>query len=117
MVAFQKFCEGLFTSYGKAPFNAFQRLKQGSELWEEKIQKGYSTWLNDEELKTLNILYQKRHILAHNEGIVDAMYIKKSGDTSYKEGQRIVVLDRDIDFLSLCLEKLGTGLKEACKSA
>ncbi|MCI5207389.1 MAG: hypothetical protein D3910_01020 [Candidatus Electrothrix sp. ATG2] len=117
VVAFQKFCEGLFASYGKAPFNAFQRLEQGSELWEKKIQKGYSTWLSNEELKNLNILYQKRHILAHNEGIVDAMYIKKSGDTSYKEGQRIVVLDRDIDYLALCLEKLGSGLKEACKSA
>jgi len=62
----------------------------------------------------LKILYQRRHILAHNEGIVDAKYIEKSDDSSYKEGQRIVVSDRDIDDLLNCLEKLGSGLKTAC---
>ena len=33
VVAFQKYCEGLYEPYGDVPFNAFQRLKQGSELW------------------------------------------------------------------------------------
>lgn len=117
VVAFQKYCEGLYTKFGKAPFNAFQRLEQGSELWEKAVQKNYSDWLNAEELVILKILYQKRHILAHNEGIVDAQYIKKSGDFSYKEGQRIVVSNKDIDVLLSCLEKLGNGLKSACGKA
>lgn len=113
VVAFQKYCEGLYSAYGKAPSNAFQRLGQGSELWKSAIQKGYDHWLNDEELARLKILYQRRHILAHNEGIVDAQYIKKSDDNLYKEGQRIGVSDRDIDDLLNCLEKLGSGLKTA----
>lgn len=117
VVAFQKYCEGLYNTYGKAPVNAFQRLEQGSNLWEKAIQKEYSCWLNSEELSQLNLLYQKRHILAHNEGIVDAKYIKNSNDKSYKEGQRIVVSDRDINVLLTCLEKLGNGLKEACEIA
>lgn len=117
VVAFQKYCEGLYSAYGKAPFNAFQRLEQGSTLWQEAIQKGYVSWLNSEELSQLNLLYQKRHILAHNEGIVDTKYIKNSSDKSYKEGQRIVISDKDIDILLNCLEKLGNGLKEACESA
>lgn len=111
VVAFQKYCDGLYSAYGQAPMNAFQRLKQGSELWESAIQKGYDYWLNTKELARLNTLFQRRHILAHNEGIVDAKYVEKSGDISYKEGQRIVVSDKDIDDLLNCLEKLGTGLK------
>lgn len=115
VVAFQKFCEGIYSPFGEPPFNAFQRLDQGSKLWETAIQKGYDYWLTEVELTKLKILYQRRHILAHNEGIVDAQYIKKSGDFSYKEGQRIVVSDKDIDDLLNCLDKLGEGIKEACK--
>lgn len=117
VVAFQKFCEGLHSPYGESPFNAFQRLEQGSVLWEKAIGMGYSSWLTQAELERLNVLYQKRHLLAHNEGIVDAQYIKKSGDTSYKEGQRIVVSGKDIDELLNHLDKLGGGLKAICNKA
>jgi RNA polymerase subunit RPABC4/transcription elongation factor Spt4 len=115
VVAFQKYCEGLYDRFGKAPFNAFQRLDQGSNLWLNAVQKGYSDWLYGKELAELNVLYQKRHILAHNEGIVDSQYIKKSGDASYKEGQRIVVSDKDIDALLSALEKLSKGIKAEVK--
>ncbi|RFC34501.1 MAG: hypothetical protein DID91_2727702637 [Candidatus Nitrotoga sp. MKT] len=117
VVAFQKFCEGLYSTYGEAPFNAFQRLEQGSALWEKAIGMSYSSWLEQTELERLNILYQKRHLLAHNEGIVDAQYIKKSGDASYKEGQRIVISEKDIGELLKHLDKLGSGLKAACNKA
>ena len=117
VVAFQKYCEGVYEPYGKAPFNAFQRLDQGSKLWKDAIQKDFSEWLSDEELITLNVLYQKRHILAHNEGIVDSTYIQKSCDSSYKEGQRIVVSEKDVDFLVFALEKLSKGIKGASSNA
>ncbi|MDH4162534.1 MAG: hypothetical protein OEW15_07570 [Nitrospirota bacterium] len=114
VVAFQKYCEGLYNRFGEAPFNSFQRLDQGSSLWRSAIQKGYSAWLSDPELAALNILYQKRHILAHNEGIVDSRYLEKSGDVAYKEGQRIVVSETDIDILVSTLDKLSKGIKEMC---
>lgn len=116
VVAFQKYCEGLYSKFGAAPFNAFQRLEQGSTIWKESIQMGYEDWLNSNEMNSLNILFQKRHLLAHNEGIVDSQYIKKSGDESYQVGQRIVVTDRDIDCLIKCLEALGQGLKNECEA-
>lgn len=114
VVAFQKFCEGMYTNFEKAPFNAFQRIEQGSSLWLSAVQKGYSDWLSSEELAKLNILYQKRHLLAHNEGIVDFQYINKSSDTTYKEGQRIVISNNDIDTLVSYLEKLSNGIKNVC---
>lgn len=110
VVAFQKYCEGKYEKFGKPPFNAFQRLKQGSELWESQFGFGYSDWLSSQELQELTILFQKRHILSHNEGIVDESYINKSGDTKYKLGQRIVVSQNDIYKLLKCLEKLSSSI-------
>ena len=83
-------------------------------MWERAIGKGYGDWLGPAELKRLKILYQKRHILAHNDGLVDAQYIRKSGDDMYKDGQRIVVSERDISELLTYLDKLGCALKAAC---
>lgn len=45
----------------------------------------------------LNIIFQKRHLLAHQEGIIDEKYIEKTGDTKYKVGQRIVVKQDDVN--------------------
>ena len=117
VVAFQKYCEGMYEPYGSAPFNAFQRLDQASSLWENAVQKGFESWLSEEELKALKILYQKRHLLAHNEGIVDSKYIQKSGDSTYKECQRIVILERDVEFLVNALNKLSKGIEAKCSNA
>lgn len=117
VVAFQKYCEGMHEPYGKSSFNAFQRLEQASELWKKAVKYGFEAWLTDNDLKSLGILYQKRHLLAHNEGIVDSKYIEKSGDTSYKEGQRIVVAEKDVDFLVSALEKLAHGIEVECSNA
>lgn len=97
--AFQSFAENLFNSvlnHPPVPFNAFQRLKQGSELWRQILGEGYENWLSIGELEELNVLFQKRHILEHKNGIIDEDYIKKSFDTTYKVGQRVVIKENDI---------------------
>ncbi len=116
VVAFQRYCESLYSMFGDASFNAFQRLDQGNQLWASAVGVGYTDWLDAEELSRLKILFQKRHLLAHNEGIVDDRYIAKSGDFSYKEGQRIVITERDVGDLLNCLTKLGRALKAACEN-
>lgn len=50
VVAFQKYCEGMYNDFGKAPFNAFQRLELASELWEKAIRKGFDKWLSEDKL-------------------------------------------------------------------
>lgn len=117
VTAFQKYCEGLYSAYGIAPKNAFQRLEQGSGLWEAAIGKRYSDWLTPQEISDLNILFQKRHILSHNEGIVDEEYLKKSGDKSYKINQRIIIKGQDVEGLLAVLEKIGQELKASTSQA
>lgn len=114
VTAFQKYCEGLYEPYGSPPLNAFQRIDDGSRLWLDAVGAGYGEWLTPEEKNVLKILYQKRHLLAHQEGIVDERYIRNSGDTTYKPGQRVVISKRDVDGLLSLLEKLATGIADKC---
>ena len=90
--------------------NDFQIVDKGSNLFEEVSGKGYKEWLTDNELKLLNILFQKRHLIEHNDGIVDQKYLDNSGDTSYGLGQRIVVKMSEAYELLRLIDKLGEGL-------
>lgn len=120
VVAFQHLAERLYVlPAGATPpsQNTFQRLDDGSERWRAATGKGYDAWLSAAELEELSILFQRRHILAHRDGLVDEKYVQKSGDTTYKVGQRIVVGRDDVLRLVLLVEKLGRALRAAAKSA
>ena len=114
VVAFQKYCEGMYEPYGKSRMNTFQNLEQGNKCWKKAIGTGYENWLSINELQSLVILFQKRHLLAHNEGIVDDRYVRESKDNTYKVGQRIVITVSDIDDMVVLIEKLSHGIKRAC---
>jgi hypothetical protein len=109
VVAFQFFCETYFiklfpTVAVKA--NPFQNLIRGGEYWKKYLGESYEDWLDKREYQQLNILFQKRHLLAHKEGLVDQKYIDQSGDTSYKPGQRIVVKKADVLLLVKLIKKI-----------
>jgi len=93
-----------------APRNVFQRLDDGSALWHAATGTPYSAILDAAELSRLKIYFQQRHLLAHAEGVVDRDYIAKSGDPTYRMGQRLVINEAAVlDFVALA-EKLGDGL-------
>jgi hypothetical protein len=99
LVAFQRYCEATFLRNHpniKVTFNAFQKLDVGGEYWQKLIGESYINWLRVDEYKSLIILFQKRHLLSHTEGIVDQKYIDKSNDNTYKVGQRIVIKESDV---------------------
>ncbi len=114
VVAFQRYCEEVFTR--KFPRiilrqNTFQRLDDGSKIWVAAVGEGYSDWLDAREIDRFSIYFQQRHLFAHKEGIVDATYISKTSDTTYKEGQRIVVKESEArEFLSL-IRKLVNSIR------
>jgi hypothetical protein len=60
----------------------------------------------------MNMMFQRRHLLEHNNGMVDQTYLDKSLDTSYSIGQRIVVKRPDANALLDVIRKLGNGLME-----
>jgi hypothetical protein len=109
VVAFQRFCEITFSTISpetKIKFNAFQNLEIGAKYWSDLYNETYSDWIDKDEYFNLNILFQKRHLLSHTEGIVDSKYIEKSGDSNYKVGQRIIVKESDVLQLIEIIQKI-----------
>ena len=115
VVAFQRFNEVLFGR--KFPemqvrMNAFQKLDAGSEYWKNAIGLSYTDWITDTEMTKLMVFFQRRHLLAHTEGIVDQKYIERSGDLNYSIGQRIVIKEADVLECVGLIEKIVTVLIE-----
>ena len=117
VTAFQRCAEAMFSNIESAPTarrNVFQNLAEGSQLWQAVTGKGYRDHLSEHELDTLNQSFHQRHLLAHAQGIVDQYYLSKSGDASYRLGQRIVVRAPMVQKTLDLIESLMTGLKSDC---
>ncbi len=114
VTALQRVTESM---YGKlpgtatAPFNIFQRLDDASKLWGAAIGCGYEDILDSREYAYLGKMLQHRHKLGHAQGMVDDRYVEKSGDTSYRVGQRLVTKASDVKELARVVQKLVTGIK------
>ena len=109
--AFQKFAS---CHYDKltgeiSRVNDFQIIEKGSQLFKDAAGKGYEEWLSDQELHDMNMLFQRRHLIEHNNGMVDQKYVDKSGDHSYVIGQRLVVKENDAYALLAIIKKLAKG--------
>ena len=111
--AFQKFAECVYKqkSSEKVRVNDFQIVEKGSNLFLDATGKGYDEWLTKQEIERMNLLFQRRHIIEHNAGIIDEKYVEKSLDPAYVVGQRIIVRKEDAQELLRIIKKLSMGLK------
>jgi len=120
--AFEHYTAELFATMPMAPHakvkrGSFQRLDEASSLWREAVGKAYDDILSAQEWTCLIRLIQQRHLLTHANGIVDADYVKKSGDATYVTGQRIVIREGDVRDLADLVGKLGAALKTVSTTA
>ncbi len=111
--SFQRFAETIYkaTSNTSPPRrNAFQNLEISDTLWKGSIGWTYADMLDKTEHRELVRLVQARHVLAHQDGIVDADYVAKSGDRRYRVGQRLVITAAEVRRLADLTEKLAGAL-------
>ena len=57
-------------------------------------------------------MFQQRHLLAHRQGLVDEDYISRSGDTSYRVGQRLVIRETAVRECLTLIEKLAAAMAD-----
>ena len=103
----------LYARHPSAPAarrNAFQNLAEASALWRVAFGKQYSDHLDGGQLAMLSRMFQQRHLLAHRQGLVDEDYITRSGDTSYRLGQRVVIREAAVHECLGLIEKLADGI-------
>ena len=114
VTAFQRYAEALYsTRYPSSPAprrNVFQHLDDGGALWHAASGKQYCDYVTAGELGILARYFQQRHLLAHRQGLVDADYIARSGDTLYREGQRLVVRDASVRECLTLIEKIANAM-------
>lgn len=116
VTAFQRYAEAL---HGKTPSasrprrNAFQSLEEGSALWFGVTGKRYTDYLDSGEIALLVRAFQQRHLLAHRQGLVDEAYLKRTGDTTYRPGQRIAVRESTVRECLTLIEKLAAAMTAA----
>lgn len=114
VTAFQRYAEATYDALPDPKpvpsFNAFQRLADGSALFVAAGRAGYDAILDAGELAELGRYFQQRHCLVHDDGIVDQLYLDRSGDTMYRLGQRLVIKPSVVRRAADLLEKLAAGL-------
>ncbi len=113
--SFQRFAEATYAAHppsASAPArrNAFQNLEESDRLWSGAVGMTYADLLSAGEHRDLVRLVQQRHVLGHQDGLVDAGYVAKSGDARYRVGQRLVVGPPAVRHLADLVERLATGL-------
>jgi len=109
---FQHFSDSIYNKRSSipAPFNAFQRVHQGNELWISLLGRGYENWLSPTEYQRFETMMQRRHLLEHKGAIVDQKYLDNTSDGSYRVGERLVVRPDDVLVLSAIIKKLMDGI-------
>ena len=110
--AFQKFAQCKFKELSgvEKRVNDFQMVDKGSKYFRDETGSGYEAFLSPNEIDSMKLYFQRRHIIEHNTGIVDQQYIDKTGDTDYSVGQRIVVKTSEALELIAIIKKLASGL-------
>lgn len=91
--------------------NKFQILEEGNKIFLEHTQKSYKDFISENEYNLLNLMFQRRHLLEHQLGIVDERYLNKTKDTLYKVGERLVMNPNEITIFIEIIKKLGANLK------
>ncbi len=115
VTAFQRYAEILYAHFPSMPTprrNAFQSLREGSELWLSASGKSYAAYLRDDELHFLVRLFQQRHLLAHTQGVIDDDYVIRTGDATYQVGQRVVIREAAVRDCLAIIEKLIAGMAQ-----
>ncbi|KPX59208.1 hypothetical protein LCH33_000041 [Pseudomonas amygdali] len=116
VTSFQRLAEQLYEARtGKEPRrNTFQNLDAGSALWETELGVSYVQLLEAASMTQLHIYYQQRHLLAHQQGIIDSDYVTRSCDTTYEVGQRLLIKESDALKFADLVERLGAALIARC---
>lgn len=87
--------------------NAFQNVKRGQERFAELGCDPYSV-LADDELAAMKLNIQKRHVIGHNLGVVDAKFAEESGEAGL--GETLYLVGEDIRAFAHLAQKVVDAL-------
>lgn len=92
---------------------SFQNLEGAKQNVKELFRVDIAAGLTADEWKAAVQGFQKRHLLSHTMGVVDAEYVRKSGDTQAFVGRKVSVAVGEVRALGQIINKLGRCLSGA----
>ena len=118
--SFQKYAEECFAQLDNAGNfperrNLFQNIRRSDATWRAATGIGYADMLTDDEYRRLIIYFEQRHVLEHQDGIVDQEYIGRANDSRFAAGQRLVVTEGYVLDLVSIIEKLAQEIAPPTK--
>ncbi len=96
----------------KAERVSFQSLEGAKQNMNELFKLHLAAGLTDDEWKAAVRAFQKRHLLSHKMGVVDAEYIRRSGDPRAVVGRKVTVDAGEVRALAQVIGKLGRYLSD-----
>lgn len=117
-------CVSSFDGWGRAtveafahkatdPSNAtarFQNIKRAQTRISSVFGYDLSQPTTPEEFEAVNVVFQKRHVLAHRMGVVDQAYINSTGDHSVAIGRKLRFDGEEIHSAASTLRRIAAGL-------
>jgi len=76
---------------------SFQNIERARTALREQFGFDADAALGAATVASLHRAFQKRHVLAHRMGVVDADYLRQTGDTNAQEGHQIRVLRSEVE--------------------
>jgi hypothetical protein len=87
--------------------NAFQSVERAQDVFSSKIGMPLFVESSTSEVEKLAHIFEKRHTITHNLGVVDKKYIEKAR-TAEEEGKEVLVTTTDIEYaLALSTKTFG----------
>jgi len=92
--------------------NVFQSVERAQDVFSSKIGMQLFVESSTSEVEKLARIFEKRHPITHNLGVVDKKYIEKAR-TAEEEGKEVFVTTTDIEYaLALSLKTFGSVHKQ-----
>lgn len=113
--AFEAYAKARYAELGgsNASRGVFQRLREGEGLFAAITGETYADYSSESDVDFMFLMFQKRHLLTHSNGLVDQQYLDKTGDTTYSVGQRIVLNDSELLRFLNVIDAVVEGLSKA----
>ncbi len=98
------------TNPDKARGISFQNMDRVAVALEQLYSIDLRSLLSKEEWQFVVLCFNRRHIIAHNSGVIDDRYLSEAGDSSAHKGRRIEIPEADVSKLTETLRLLGQKL-------
>jgi hypothetical protein len=92
---------------------SFQNLEGARQSIDTLFRFDLADGLTEDEWKGAIRAFQKRHLLSHKMGVVDAEYVRKSGDAGAVVGRKVSIPSEEVRTLVQVIGKLGQYLSAA----